>query len=250
MEQPNLNYSDGYKPITEEPPVSRAGSYSFSQPTKKPSSPEPNTRGDMSPAKNSPLPPVPVPSPPTPPPPRELKTSDIEVHQPQGVTRAFLGAVAISTILASLFLAYFNSAKATQANQLEAKYQNEVVPIIDGEEFKQKEQAVIDIGRQSAQLQQQKNNILRYSALLSELESIIFKGVRLTRITASTESKIILEGVTSSFADLARVTDSVRTSVYFTDVSVVSANKQQNGNVNFIVTFTVDEGFLKTKREL
>ncbi|HPL56267.1 MAG TPA: PilN domain-containing protein [bacterium] len=248
MGQPNLNYSDGYKPITEEPPVSRAGSYSFSKPTKRLPSPEPNTRDDILPAKNSPFPPVPVPSPPTPPPPRELKTSDIEVHQPQGVTRAFLGAIAISTILASLFLAYFNSAKATQANQLEAKYQNEVVPIIDGEEFKQKEQAVIDIGRQSTQLQQQKNNVLRYSALLSELESIIFKGVRLTRITASTESKIILEGVTSSFADLARVTDSVRTSVYFTGVSVVSANKQQNGNVNFIVTFTVDESFLKTKR--
>ena len=74
--------------------------------------------------------------------------------------------------------------------------------------------------------------------------------MRLTRITASTESKIILEGVTSSFADLARVTDSVRTSVYFTAVSVVSANKQQNGNVNFIVTFPVDEGFLKPQREL
>ncbi|MBP6930089.1 PilN domain-containing protein, partial [Patescibacteria group bacterium] len=111
----------------------------------------------------------------------------------------------------------------------------------------QKEQAVADVGRQSAQLQKQKDSILRYSALLNELESVIFKGVRLTRITASTENKIILEGVTNSFADLARATDSVRTSTNFADVKVLSANKQQNGSVNFIITFTVDERFLTTR---
>jgi len=237
LEQPSLNYSGGYKPISQEPPVSQAGSSSFSEAPAKP--PLPNTREEnIAPPQNTT---------PASPPPRELKTSDIEVHEPQGMTRAFLGAIAISTIVASLFLAYFSATKATQANQLEAKYQNEVIPIIYGEEFKQKEQAVADVGRQSAQLQKQKDSILRYSALLNELESVIFKGVRLTRITASTENKIILEGVTNSFADLARATDSVRTSTNFADVKVLSANKQQNGSVNFIITFTVDERFLTTR---
>lgn len=179
--------------------------------------------------------------------PQKLKTEEIEVTEPGKTIKYLLISLSVTVIVGSLLTAYLQSAKGASANQNEKKYATTVESTLNSAQFKSKEEAVQNIGTQVSSLQSALASRVIYSQFFKELEKALYKGTRLSKVVINRDGLVTVEGVTNNFSDLAKTVDALNSAGNFNSVELVSAQKQQDGVVSFMISMAVDKSLLSIK---
>lgn len=260
MEQSNLERLRVPQPLPYKPPVNNANgsvNYGGGSPLATPTPiisannnniddksyqvPRSLSQPEFSPQSQPPQPPLKKPEPVS-----QLKTKEVIIAERGGSFRYFIISICVVTIVSSLLVAYLQAAKAAAASQMEEKYQTEVAPTLDSTLFTQKETAVNNVGEQVASLQSSLAQRIYFSPFFTELERVTYKDVRYTKVVVNSEGEVAIEGVASSFTALAKASDALGTSSKFTSVELVSAEKQADGQVFFVIAVALDPTLFKS----
>lgn len=195
--------------------------------------------------QNPPLQPA-TPSPQAQQPPVEaLSLGEIEVQQARFSLRYLFISMAVTVIVASLLTAYLSATQKAAAAQYSKKYDTEVATVLSSSTFQKKQKVVENASLSLASLQSELNSRIRFSNFFTTLSSVTYKNSRITRLIINQNGEVTLEGVVSSFNDLAKFTASLGTSPQFTNIRVLTAEKQTDGQVIFSVTFNVNNSLLR-----
>jgi len=170
-----------------------------------------------------------------------LKTENFEVVDANASIKYFIYGLIVMTIIACLAFLYLKSWQKNRTGQAAAKYQSQVENQLKTKQFISKEQTVLNVGRQAAALQASLPGRIKFTQFLTELEKSTYKQVRFTRLAATDEGLVTLEGVANNFDDLAKAVEALKTSNNFSQVELATADKLNDGSVLFTINIALDK---------